>query len=59
MLSMHKEDQYAIRSLKAGASGYVSKQSASSELVLAIRTVAKGKNISAPGLPKHWLIRLV
>jgi len=43
MLSMHKEDQYAIRSLKAGASGYISKQSASSELVLAIRTAAKGK----------------
>lgn len=43
MLSMHKEDQYAIRALKAGASGYVSKQSASSELVLAIRTASKGK----------------
>lgn len=43
MLSMHKEDQYAIRALKAGASGYVSKQSASSDLVQAIRTVAKGK----------------
>lgn len=43
MLSMHKEDQYAIRALKAGACGYVSKQSASSELVSAIRTAAKGK----------------
>ena len=43
MLSMHKEDQYAIRSLKAGASGYLTKQGASSELVTAIRTVAKGK----------------
>jgi two-component system invasion response regulator UvrY len=43
MLSMHREDQYAIRALKAGASGYLTKQSASSELVLAIRTVAKGK----------------
>ena len=28
MLSMHREDQYAIRSLKAGASGYMTKQSA-------------------------------
>jgi two-component system invasion response regulator UvrY len=43
MLSMHKEDQYAVRSLKAGASGYLTKQGASSELVSAIRTVAKGK----------------
>jgi DNA-binding NarL/FixJ family response regulator len=43
MLSMHREDQYAIRCLKAGASGYLSKQSASTELVKAIRTVATGK----------------
>jgi DNA-binding NarL/FixJ family response regulator len=50
MLSMHKEDQYAIRALKAGASGYVSKQSASSELVLAIRTVAKGKKYLSAGV---------
>ncbi|CAG1004957.1 Response regulator UvrY [Methylophilaceae bacterium] len=43
MLSMHREDQYAIRSLKAGASGYLTKQGAAAELVQAIRTVAKGK----------------
>ena len=43
MLSMHREDQYAIRALKAGASGYLTKQSASAELVLAIRTVVEGK----------------
>ncbi len=43
MLSMHREDQYAVRALKAGASGYLCKQSASSELVNAIQTVAKGK----------------
>ncbi|MEZ0317344.1 MAG: response regulator [Methylophilaceae bacterium] len=43
MLSMHKEDQYAVRALKSGASGYLCKQSASSELVNAIHTVAKGK----------------
>ena len=34
MLSMHREDQYAIRSLKAGASGYLTKQSAPKELSL-------------------------
>ena len=42
MLSMHPEDQYAIRSLKAGASGYLNKQSAPKELVSAIRQVAQG-----------------
>jgi len=43
MLSMHREDQYALRSLKAGASGYLNKQSAPAELVIAIRMVAAGK----------------
>ena len=43
MLSMHREDQYAIRSLKAGAAGYLNKQSAPDELVTAIRTVAQGR----------------
>ena len=48
MLSMHREDQYAIRSLKAGAAGYLTKQSAPKELVTAIRQVAGGlKYISA------------
>jgi two-component system invasion response regulator UvrY len=48
MLSMHREDQYAIRSLKAGAAGYLTKQSAPRELVVAIRQVASGqKYISA------------
>jgi two-component system invasion response regulator UvrY len=43
MLSMHREDQYAIRSLKAGAAGYLTKQSAPRELVAAIRQVAGGQ----------------
>lgn len=43
MLSMHKEDEYAVRALKAGAAGYLCKQSASSDLVNAIRTVVTGK----------------
>ena len=48
MLSMHREDQYAIRSLKAGAAGYLTKQSAPQELVVAIRQVAAGqKYVSA------------
>ncbi|OIQ97453.1 response regulator UvrY [mine drainage metagenome] len=50
MLSMYKEDQYAIRALKSGAAGYLSKQSASTELVNAIHTVAKGKKYITPAV---------
>lgn len=42
VLSMHKEDIYAVRALKAGASGYLCKDSAESQLELAIRKVASG-----------------
>jgi DNA-binding NarL/FixJ family response regulator len=42
VLSMHAEEQYALRAFKAGASGYVTKDSASSELVAAVRKVAGG-----------------
>ena len=50
MLSMHREDLYAIRSLKAGAAGYLNKQSAPSELVNAIRMVAQGMKYISPEL---------
>ena len=43
MLSMHPEEQYALRSMKAGAAGYLKKQSAPLQLVTAIRQVASGK----------------
>ncbi len=43
ILSMHEESQYALRSMKAGAAGYLSKQSAPTQLVTAIRQVACGK----------------
>jgi len=42
VLSMYPEDQYAVRMLKAGASGYVTKESAADELITAIRKVASG-----------------
>jgi len=42
VLSMHAEEQYAVRALRAGASGYLNKDSATSELVAAIRKVAAG-----------------
>ncbi len=42
MLSMHNEHEFAIRALKAGAAGYLNKQSAPAQLVVAIRQVAAG-----------------
>lgn len=53
MLSMHREDQYAIRSLKAGAAGYLTKQSAPRELVTAIRQVAEGLKYISPALAQE------
>jgi two-component system invasion response regulator UvrY len=43
ILSMYPEDQYAFRAIKAGASGYLTKNKASSELIAAIRKVASGR----------------
>ncbi len=42
ILSIYSEDQYAIRALKAGASGYLTKQSASVELLAAVHKVING-----------------
>ena len=42
VLSMHQEHQYAIRAIRAGASGYLTKESASRELATALRKVATG-----------------
>lgn len=42
VLTMHEERQYAIRAIRSGAAGYLTKESASSQLVEAIRKVAAG-----------------
>lgn len=42
ILSMHAEEQFAVRALKGGASGYITKQSAPTELVRALRKVQSG-----------------
>jgi len=42
ILSMHPEEQYAVRALKAGASGYLTKESAPEELINAMRRVSGG-----------------
>jgi two-component system, NarL family, invasion response regulator UvrY len=43
VLSVHPEEQYALRVLKAGASGYLTKESASDELIAAIRKISSGR----------------
>lgn len=43
ILSIHPEDQYAIRTLRAGASGYLTKTSAPNELMNALRAISQGK----------------
>ncbi|MDB5867554.1 MAG: DNA-binding response regulator, partial [Betaproteobacteria bacterium] len=59
MLSTHPENQYAVRALRGGASGYLTKQSAPAQLVNAIRQVATGKKYVTPAvaeeLAKHVL----
>jgi len=48
ILSMHPEDQYAIRVLRAGASGYLNKETAGAELVKAVRQITGGKRYISP-----------
>jgi DNA-binding NarL/FixJ family response regulator len=53
ILSMHPEEHYAVRALKAGASGYLTKQSAPEQLVTAIRQVASGKKYVSPAVAEQ------
>jgi len=53
ILSMHPEDQFALRAIRAGASGYLSKSSAPDELVSAIRKVVGGGHYLSPWLAER------
>lgn len=50
ILSMYPEEEYAVRALKTGASGYLTKKSASGELVTAIRKVSTGQKYISSSL---------
>lgn len=50
VLSMHPEDQYAVRVIKAGAAGYMNKESAPEELIEAIKKVFRGGKYISPKL---------
>lgn len=58
VLSMHKEEQYAVRAIKAGASGYLTKESASDQLVKAIRKVAAGGAFITPAVAERMVLDL-
>jgi two-component system, NarL family, invasion response regulator UvrY len=53
VLSMHPEDQFAVRMLKAGAAGYLTKESAGEELVGAIQKVMAGGRYISPSLAER------
>lgn len=53
ILSMHPEDQYAVRMLRAGASGYITKEGAADDLVSALRRVASGGKYVSPNLAER------
>jgi len=56
VLSMHEEQQYAVRALKAGAAGYITKGSASARLVEAIRKVAGGGAVISPAVAEQFAL---
>lgn len=58
VLSMHQEEQYAVRAIRAGASGYVTKESASTLLVAAIRKVAEGGLYISSGVAEQLALTL-
>jgi DNA-binding NarL/FixJ family response regulator len=58
ILSIHPEEQYAIRALKAGASGYLSKDAATEELVVAVQRVLQGRKYISASLAEKMVLEL-
>ncbi|HET6266988.1 MAG TPA: response regulator transcription factor [Acidobacteriota bacterium] len=58
ILSMHPEDRFAVRALKAGASGYLTKESAAQELIKAIRHIVQGRKYVSPTLAENLALYL-
>ncbi len=55
MLSMHSDESYVLRALKAGAKGYLLKDSAETDLIRAVRSVAESKSFFSPAVSKVLL----
>ena len=58
MLTVHAEEQYAVRALRAGAAGYLTKESAPDELVTALQRIAMGKKYLTLSLAEHLAMTL-
>lgn len=58
ILSMHPEKQYAVRSLRSGASGYLTKESAPDELIVAIRRISQGRKYITVSLAEKLAFNL-
>jgi two-component system invasion response regulator UvrY len=58
ILTMYPEEQYAVRALKAGAAGYLTKESVPTELTAAIRRVSQGHRYITPSLAERLADRL-
>jgi DNA-binding NarL/FixJ family response regulator len=58
VLSMEREEEFAIRCLHAGASGYLEKRSAPEQLVSAIKRLARGKKFLSSELAEHLALEL-
>ena len=58
ILSMHPEEQYAVRVLKAGASGYLTKESAPKELIAAIKKASTGRKYVSSSLAEKLALYL-
>jgi DNA-binding NarL/FixJ family response regulator len=58
ILTVHSEDQYAVRSLRAGASGYLTKDMAPEQLVEAVRKVYRGGRFVTPALAERLVLHL-
>jgi two-component system invasion response regulator UvrY len=58
ILSMHSEQQYAVRALRAGASGYLTKEAAPNDLVDAIRKIVAGRRYISPEIAERLATEL-
>jgi len=58
ILSMHAEDQYAVRAIRAGAGGYLTKEAASEKLLDAIRKITTGGRFITPDLAERLATEL-
>jgi DNA-binding NarL/FixJ family response regulator len=59
VLSMHDEPTYAVRSLRAGANGYVTKEEALSSVLVAVREVVNGRTYLSPGMASDVISNVV